>query len=327
MIGNQSQLLHFLSLDAFNAGVVESRAQLADFGATLQRLGAPAIGGEEYLSRGSAVDAWVAGIYALGIFCLTWSLRKLVVEPLARMLVFRGLKPRRQQIFVQKFTQSAMEAVAYGSFAVMGLIIVRSQPWSWPSTLWWRGLYSEGPENPHLKMRADLRCYYILYGARYFSFGVSGFLEHRRKDFVEMQVHHWVTVALVWLSYVYGWIRIGTIVMLLLDPADVPLHIAKMLKYTSDAGGRCSGFLYMLANRAFETFAVVFFITRLAMYPYPCYSALVESSRVWAEDAGREWQHDLSEWTAIGLLFILQGLQIYWFWLIVKVARMAAIDI
>jgi len=269
------------------------------------------------------VDAWVAFFYAAAIFCMTWSLRKLVVEPLARARVFGDMRPRRQRMFVEKFSQSAMEAVAYGSFAVMGFIIVRSQPWSWPSKMWWQGMYS-GPESTHFKMRQDIRCYYILYGARYFSFGVSGLLEHKRKDFVEMQVHHWVTVVLVWLSYAYGWIRVGVIVMFLLDPADVPLHIAKMLKYSSDAGGPRKALLFTCAERAFETFAVVFFITRLLMYPYPCWSAWRESEAVWSEDVGRKWEHDLSEWTAIWLLLILQGLQVYWFILVLKVAFLKA---
>ena len=75
------------------------------------------------------------------------------------------------------------------------------------------------PAGSHSVMRDDMRCYYVLYASRYAQAALSVLLEHKRKDFVEMQVHHSVTVALVGISYAYGWNRIGVIVMLLLDPA------------------------------------------------------------------------------------------------------------
>ena len=36
-------------------------------------------------------------------------------------------------------------------------------------------------------MRQDLRCYYLMYAARYMQAIVSVLMEHRRKDFIEMQ--------------------------------------------------------------------------------------------------------------------------------------------
>ena len=71
--------------------------------------------------------------------------------------------------------------------------------------------------------------------------------------------------------------------MLLLDPADVPLHLAKMFKYVSDAresrdkklAQRCT----FCADRVFELFALVFLVTRIAMYPRVRWSAHVEATR------------------------------------------------
>ena len=59
------------------------------------------------------------------------------------------------------------------------------------------------------------------------------------QDFKEMQVHHSLTLVLVVLSYTTGYFRVGLIMMLVLDPADVPLHGAKLLKYIADE--RCLG--------------------------------------------------------------------------------------
>ena len=86
-----------------------------------------------------------------------------------------------------------------------------------------------------LPCSVELRAYYLLYAARYFQGLVSVLMEHRRKDFLEMLLHHSVTLLLLGLSYVSGYTRVGAVVMLTLDPADVFLHFAKMSNYI---GGR-----------------------------------------------------------------------------------------
>ena len=67
-------------------------------------------------------------------------------------------------------------------------------------------------------MTDTLKAYYLLYAARYSQGMVSVFIEHKRKDFWEMLVHHFVTVSLIGISYVHGWNRVGAVVMILLDP-------------------------------------------------------------------------------------------------------------
>merc|ERR1719414_34099 len=120
-----------------------------------------------------------------------------------------------------------METVFYGGFTYMGLMVVRSQEWLWPSSQWWIG-FAEGG---HELMRSDLRCYYIMYAARYFQQLISVLMEPKRKDFIEMAAHHIVTVIVTFISYTHGWNRVGAVVMVVLDPADVPLHLAKLCKY------------------------------------------------------------------------------------------------
>jgi len=227
-----------------------------------------------------------------------------VAGPFARVLLTNPSKSMNQ-----KFSQSFLEMIFYGAFTFFGLRIVSSQHWLWPSKNWWIDFHS----GSHSVMRDDMRCYYIMYAARYLQGVLSVFIEHRRKDFIEMQVHHWATVIVVCLSYTYGWNRIGVIVMLLLDPADVPLHMAKQCKYISDsrkANGMDFKAWGVAADRLFEFFAVVFFVTRILLYPYVCWSAHIESYRY--------FPHHLPEWTCLALLDILLFLQFYWFWLLIK---------
>lgn len=245
-------------------------------------------------------DAWVLAVFTIGIFLANWGIRLILVFPVAR--IFLGMRDDQ----LVKFARSVMEALIYGSFAAIGIAIVPSQPFSWPSENWWKN-FSTGE---HLIMRSDLRCYYLLYGARYLQAAVTVVLEPMQKDFVEMMVHHIVTIGVIYVSYLHGWNRVGVMVMVLLDPADVPLHLAKLCKYTAEKTGK--QMWQFMADRLFEVFAVLFFVTRLVMFGYVCWSSHLES--------GNFFPKTPAAWTCVLLLYLLLILQIYWFSLIVKVA-------
>ena len=250
-------------------------------------------------------------INVLGVFCvmslacfvLNWSIRWFVVEPFARLLLQRPNGKSAKIPAVQKFAQSAMEAVTYLVFFLLGLWTVPRQQTFWPSIHWWQ--YEKMGPVPR-----DVTAFYILYCARYFQGGISVLLEHKRKDFLEMQIHHWVTVVLVGLSYQYDWLRTGLIVMFLLDPADVPLHIAKLFKYVSDSGAPKSSkrtINQTIADICFAIFAIVFFGTRIVMMPYVMISGHTESL-----DLG------VGGSVCVGLLWVLYVLQCYWMYLIIS---------
>ena len=103
--------------------------------------------------------------------------------------------------------------------------IVKTQPWFWPSRKWWQN------QTRDARTSAAYRGYYLLYVARYVAEIISVGTEYDRKDKKEMLLHHFSTVFLIGISYAYGFTRVGGIIMLLLDPADVPLHVC--LLYTS----------------------------------------------------------------------------------------------
>ena len=168
-------------------------------------------------------------LLSAGVFFVNWGLRKALVEPLAAKL----LGARSTKSKVQKFAQSCMEMIFYGAFTVFGALVVPGQAWFWPSALWW----SDYRSGKMLFVTDALKAYYLLYAARYAQGIASCLIEHKRKDFWEMQMHHIVTVSLIGISYAYGWNRVGAVVMALLDPADVPLHVAKQFKYVGDARG------------------------------------------------------------------------------------------
>lgn len=60
--------------------------------------------------------------------------------------------------------------------------------------------------------------------------------------------------------------------------------------------------LQMLSDGFFVVFMVTFFVMRLGMYPYVCWSAHIEATRYFAKG--------LPEWTCVALLYILLALQV-----------------
>ena len=57
------------------------------------------------------------------------------------------------------------------------------------------------------------------------------FVDERRKDYYVMYLHHLVTIALVSMSYVSNYTRIGVITMFLHDASDIPVDLLKLFNY------------------------------------------------------------------------------------------------
>ena len=137
------------------------------------------------------LDAGVAALFALGLFVFNWGSRKGLLEPLARRCLPDGYKKAQ----VDKFGQSASEALFYGLSFLVGLCVVPRQAWIWPSEVWWKGkTVPPVAGGEHDMLCDDLKCYILLYFGRYLQGVLSCCLEHKRKDFIEMQVHHCTTV-------------------------------------------------------------------------------------------------------------------------------------
>jgi hypothetical protein len=272
-------------------------------------------------SQAEVEDQKVQGLHDLDIylggavicFVTQWGIRLTILKPLAARF-FPGKNRRSVNI---KFAQAATEFYTYSFFLFACCKIYYTQPWIWPSKLWWVGKL----EGAHSLVTPSFKFLYMLYGGRYLSHLVSVFIEPKRKDFVQMVVHHAVTAILVPLSYCFGYTRIGAAMMLLFDVADPPLHIAKMCKYMADGNVRSRW--QFAADCWLKVFALSFFITRCGMYPYIVWAAAFEA-RVYIEHSkdtpvffGIYLLHEL---VALGLLGVLMILQLFWGSILLKVA-------
>ena len=124
-------------------------------------------------------------------------------------------------------------------------------------------------------------------------------------------IHHAATIALVLFSAHVGFTRIGGVLMFFFDWADPPLLVAKASVYLSR---QPTDIYQWCADRLFEIFAVVFFLTRNLLFTYIVYILLTHDMDVY---------HEVSSNVVIFLktqLIVLVALCSFWLVLIIKAA-------
>lgn len=111
-----------------------------------------------------------------------------------------------------------------------------------------------------------------------FYLSASAFLilfDTRRSDYNELLIHHAVTIGLVGVSYAYGYVRAGIVILALHDIGDVFLYLAKFVHYLGMKG---------LDTALFAVFAVTFYVTRLVMFSRITHAIIFETLQVLVED-------------------------------------------
>ena len=137
--------------------------------------------------------------------------------------------------------------------------------------------------------------------------------EVTRSDALEMIIHHVATISLIFLSWLSCFYRIGSTILLTHDVADIFMEAAKCFNYASKAKGQ--KWASTICDTLFGIFTIVFFVTRLVLYPrYMVYSLLVEAPTTF----GGSWP---GYWVFGGLLCTLVCLHVFWFVLICRMIR------
>lgn len=107
-------------------------------------------------------------------------------------------------------------------------------------------------------LTSEIYYYYVVSCAFYVSLLVTQFFDVKRKDFWQMFFHHLVTISLIIISYVTNFTRIGCLILLIHDSADYWLELAKLSFYAKKK---------ILSHFAFAMFTLVWFLTRLVLFP------------------------------------------------------------
>ena len=211
----------------------------------------------------------------------------------------------REEVVLGKFTEVAWKLLChvfltcYGAWAVLA----RTR-WMWDSDSCWAAF-------PNIKVSKAVYWYYML------EFGTFGhemlalFVEVKRSDFWAMFIHHVSTLALIAGSYTLNFIPIGALVMIVHDAADFFLEIAKIFNYMCKA----RPWAQKITDFFFVAFAVVFFLTRLVVFPIHVW--WFNSMMVPRKYLGYHYE-------GLGILnaflFVLICLHTYWMYLIIRMA-------
>lgn len=207
-----------------------------------------------------------------------------------------------QKKFV-KFTEASWRFLFYSTFLVLGyftLFTPETAPYVYDLDQLWTGF-------PHSLPNDLMKTYYLVELGCYLH--QIMWTEVQRLDALEMIVHHVVTILLLVSSHMQSLQRIGVVILFLHDLADIFLELGKCFNYIAKVQ-RFHAWAQPITDILFVLFAVVFFVTRLVLYPQCIYSYLL-----CPEILGGHWP---MYWPSMGLLITLQCLHIFWFYLILR---------
>jgi ceramide synthetase len=170
-----------------------------------------------------------------------------------------------------KLTESGWRFTYYSFAVCYGLWALWDKPWFWNIDECWtnyphqviytRNLSIHYATTFTKKMQTvswDIRFYYVFQLSCYWSMLFSQFVDVKRKDFLEMFIHHLTTILLIIFSYTCNLIRGGSLVLIIHDFSDVFMEAAKIFKYIKWQRG---------CDFCFGLFFIVWTVTRLIVFP------------------------------------------------------------
>lgn len=202
-----------------------------------------------------------------------------------------------------KLNESLIKLMYYFlAYTFNGYLI--SQEGIWPD-VWncWDGLYEGQYQSPILTV------YYICELAWYISEMFCLFLiDSHKKDHKQMVIHHLVTIGLIGISFIYGYHRIGLLVLSCHNINDIFLEGAKSFKYLGFPNAANITFAGLIISWIYSRFYVfvyyildstIFFVHEMAL-----------SDSTWF----------ITYYICNSMLLTLLFLNIRWFFMICKIA-------
>jgi len=205
----------------------------------------------------------------------------------------------------QKFVDCGWFSLFYLVSTAIGIYIFSDDAWWYSSHDLWRGY-------PHPFDYAS-KYYYLASLAFWLQCFFSFFFEAPRKDDGAFIFHHLLTIGLMASSYHFNFFRVGAAILLEQNAADIFYYHAKSFKY--------AGF-ERTATSILVVFLAVWVYTRHYIFGWILYSVWTElplylNKPGWDPVSGYYY----AEWLKflfVGALGALQGLMIYWFFLILR---------
>ncbi|KAF8450583.1 TLC domain-containing protein [Boletus edulis BED1] len=229
-----------------------------------------------------------------------------ICHPIAR---YFGLKSRAKR---DRFGEQGYAFVYFAVMGAWGFRIMSQLPTYWYKTEHFFHGY------PHWDMLPDLKQYYLVHFAYWCQQLIVLLLrlEKPRKDHNELVVHHIVTILLVGGSYLLNMTLIGNAVFMSMDIPDVFLAISKILNYLQLTHAKLVAFIVFLCIWTYFRHYLNIVMLWSVWYQY---DLVPEANRVWRPEAG-VWLVWWMKHQIFLLLLMLQILNLFWYYLILRIA-------
>ncbi|KAJ7668041.1 TLC domain-containing protein [Mycena rosella] len=236
--------------------------------------------------------------------------RQLITVNLSRPLAKNfGLKKETK---LARFGEQSHAVVYFLLSGAWGFCLMRQLP-----TWWYRTEYF-WIDYPHWDMKPEFKRYYLMqmaYWCQQLIVLVLG-LEKPRKDFKELVAHHLVTLWLVGWSYGMNLTLIGNAVFMSMDIPDTCFAFSKLLNYIQWERAKVFSFAFFFCV---WTYFRHYLNLRILWSIWTEFDLIPLHARQWTPTEGT-YLVGWMKYQIFGALALLQALNLFWYYLIVRVA-------
>ena len=268
--------------------------------------GATYPGGPHRYGKGKADFAFVA-FYTIVLSFTREFLMQQVIRP---MSVAAGITNRAKQ---SRFMEQVYTAMYFAIFGPFGLYVMKHAE---GGSLWYFETNSMFEGFPHRQHDGLFKTYYLLQAAYWSQQAIVLLLqlEKPRKDFKELVLHHVVTLSLIGLSYRFHFAKMGIAVFITHDISDFFLATSKTFNYIDS----------VITGPYFGFFICVWIYLRHYINLHILYATLTTFKTVGPYELNWETQQYkcwISQLITFGLLASLQAVNLFWLFLILRIAK------
>ncbi|EIW79356.1 longevity assurance proteins LAG1 LAC1 [Coniophora puteana RWD-64-598 SS2] len=221
----------------------------------------------------------------------------------------------RKHAKVDRFGEQSYAVVYFAVMGAWGYRVMAQLPTYWfQSKCYWI-------DYPHWDMKPELKRYYLTHGAYWCQQLIVLLLglEKPRKDYAELVVHHFVTIWLIGWSYLVNMTRLGNAVYLSMDIPDTFLSASMLLNYMRWEKSKTVAYIILLIT---WTYFRQWLNLKILWSVWFEYDLVSEAHRRWAPETGA-WLTWWLKYQMFGPLLMLQFLNIFWYFLILRIGYRA----
>ncbi|KAI0335437.1 longevity assurance proteins LAG1/LAC1 [Cubamyces sp. BRFM 1775] len=225
----------------------------------------------------------------------------------------------RRETKLDRFGEQGYAVIYFLVMGLWGMRIMSQLP-----TWWYRTEYF-WIDYPHWDMKPELKCYYLMQAAYWCQQLIVLLLglEKPRKDYYELVAHHFVTLWLVGWSYLINLTLIGNAVYLSMDLPDSLLGLSKLLNYIQWNRTKTAVFAVFLCVWSYFRHWLNWVILYSVWFEF---DLMPETSKRWEPKDG-VWMVWWMKYQVFAPLVLLQALNLFWYFLIWRIAWRAIGDI